>query len=148
MGWMETCAVDERMRFVLMAERAEEAFAAVCRSFGVSRRTGYKWLARYREAGVEALVDRSRAPLRHPQAMTPKMSESCLAVRRAHPTWGPEKVRGWLEQRAPGTRWPAVSTIGSLFDREGLTVKRPLRRRSPPSSAPFAHCGAANDVWC
>ena len=41
-----------------------------------------------------------------------------------------------------------MSTIGALFDREGLTVKRSLRRRSPPSSAPFAHCGAANDVWC
>ena len=50
---------------------------------------------------------------------------------------------------APGeTEWPAASTIGALFDREGLTVKRRLRRRSPPSSAPFGHCGAANDVWC
>ncbi len=41
-----------------------------------------------------------------------------------------------------------MSTTGALFDREGLTVKRRLRRRSPPSSAPFAQCGAANDVWC
>jgi len=49
---------------------------------------------------------------------------------------------------AAGIDWPVASTIGELFDREGLTVKRKLRRRSPPSSAPFAHCGAANDVWC
>src|SRR6202167_142291 len=48
----------------------------------------------------------------------------------------------------PSIDWPAASTIGLLFDREGLTVKRKLRRRSPPSSAPFGHCGAANDVWC
>lgn len=148
MGWTETCAVDERMRFVIAAEKHEEPFAAVCRRFGVSRRIGYKWLARYQEAGVEGLLDRSRAPLHHPQAIADELFERCLAVRRAHPSWGPLKVRAYLERRAPAKDWPAVSTIGALFDREGLTVKRKLRRRSPPSSAPFAHCGAANDVWC
>src|SRR6266545_3603030 len=96
MGWMETCAVDERMRFVMVVEAREEAFAAVCRRFGVSRKSGYKWLERYGEAGVEGLVDRSRAPLHHPQAMTEESAERCLAVRRAHPTWGPVKVRAWL----------------------------------------------------
>ena len=148
MGWMETCAVDERMRFVMAVEQRDEAFSMVCRRFGVSRKTGYKWLARYREGGVEGLRDRSRAPLHHPQAVPEAITERCLALRRAHPTWGPVKVRGRLERRFPRTAWPAVSTIGALFDREGLTVKRRLRRRSPPSSAPFAHCGAANDVWC
>src|SRR6266487_4094071 len=69
MGWMETCAVDERMRFVMAIEGQEEAFAAVCRRFGVSRKTGYKWLGRYREAGVQGLTDWSRAPLNHPQAV-------------------------------------------------------------------------------
>lgn len=148
MGWRETCAVDERMRFVLAVEAQEEPMAALCRQFEVSRRTGYKWFGRYREAGIEGLVDRSRAPLHHPQAMTDELAERCLAVRRAHPTWGPVKVRAWLQRRAPKTRWPAASTIGALFGREGLTVKRRMRRRSPPSSVPFAQCGAANDVWC
>src|SRR6267154_2949158 len=96
MVWMETCAVDERMRFV----------------------------------------------------MTEEIAQRCLAVRRAHPSWGPVKVRAWLERKAVQIEWPAASTIGALFDREGLTVKRKLRRRSPPSSAPFAECAAANDVWC
>jgi transposase InsO family protein len=57
-------------------------------------------------------------------------------------------VRAYLERGAPKTNWPAASTIGELFDREGLTVKRRLRRRGPPSSAPFADCEAANDTWC
>ncbi len=148
MGWTETCAVDERMRFVIAAEKHEESFAAVCRRFGVSRRVGYKWLARYEEAGVAGLYDHSRAPLHHPQSIVDEIAERCLAVRRAHPSWGPVKVRAYLGRRAPATDWPAASTIGELFDREGLTVKRKLRRRSPPSSAPFAHCEAANDVWC
>ena len=64
MGWMETWAVDERMRLVLAVERQEEPMAALCRRFGVSRRIGYKWLERYRKEGVAGLADRSRAPRR------------------------------------------------------------------------------------
>src|SRR5215472_14280189 len=82
MGWMETCAVDERMRFVMAVEERVEAFAQVCRRFGVSRKTGYKWVERYREAGVSGLADGSRAPLHHPQAVTAEIAELCLDVRR------------------------------------------------------------------
>lgn len=148
MGWKETCAVDERMRFVVAAEKGEESFAALCRRFDVSRRVGYKWLARYEEEGAAGLFDRSRAPRHHPQAIASEIAERCLEIRRTHPTWGPVKVRAYLERTAPQAEWPAASTIGELFDHEGLTVKRKLRRRSPPSSAPFAGCEAANDVWC
>ena len=148
MGLKGTCAVEERMRFVIAVDQQQESFAAMCRRFGVSRRIGYKWLGRYQGAGIEGLSDHSRAPHHHPHAVAEKVFERCLAVRREHPSWGPVKVRGYLERRHPSKEWPAVSTIGVLFDREGLTVKRKLRRRSPPSSAPFAHCGAANDVWC
>lgn len=140
--------MEERMRFVVAMQKQEESVAALCRRFGVSRRVGYKWLARFEEEGVAGLSDRSRAPLRHPQSITEAIAERCLEIRRSHPTWGPVKVRAYLERRAPATEWPAASTIGELFDREGLTVKRKLRHRSPPSTAPFAHCGAANDVWC
>ncbi len=108
MGWMETCAVDERMRFVMAVEQQEEAFAVACRRFGVSRKTGYKWLARYETEGVAGLVERSRAPLKHPQEVSAAIAERCLAVRRVHPTWGPVKVRAWLERRAPEIAWPAL----------------------------------------
>jgi len=145
---METCVVDERMRFVIAAAQREESFAALCRRFGVSRKCGYEWLGRYEALGVEGLADRSRAPHRHSQAMTAAVAERCLEVRRGHPTWGPVKVRAYLERRDRSMVWPAPSTIGALFDREGLTVKRRLRRRSPPSAAPFAACAGANDVWC
>ena len=147
MVWKETCAVDERMRFVLAAEAQEEPLAALCRRFGVSRKSGYKWLARYRAEGVAGLAERSRRPHHCPQAISAALFEQCLAVRRAHPTWGPVKVRAWLMRHAPDVAWPAASTIGALFDREGLSVKRRFRRRVPPAHAPFAACRHANDVW-
>lgn len=148
MVWKETCAMEERMRFVDAVVENTETFAAVCRRFGVSRKTGYKWLARYQAEGVEGLKDQSRAPLHHAQSMTARIAEQCLAVRRAHPSWGPAKIKAWLEKHRPRTEWPAASTMGALLDREGLTVKRVVRRRGPPSSVPFAQCAAANDVWC
>jgi putative transposase len=148
MGLVGACAVEERMRFVIAVEKREESFAAICRRFGVSRKSGYKWLFRYEEEGIEGLSDRSRAPHDHPHGIGEEVFARCLELRRAHPNWGPVKVRAWLDRRYPSQDWPAASTIGALFDREGLTVKRKLRRRSLPSSAPFAHCGAANDVWC
>lgn len=148
MGLGGTCAVEERMRFVIAVEKGQESFAAVCRRFGVSRKSGYKWLSRYESQGLDGLSDRSRAPHHHPHSIDKDVFARCLELRRAHPSWGPVKVRAWLERRYPSRDWPAASTIGALFDREGLTVQRRLRRRSPPSTAPFAHCGAANDVWC
>lgn len=148
MGKPGARAVDKRMRFVTAVEAGAETVTAVCRRFGLSRKTGYKWLVRYRRDGIDGLGEQSRAPRRHPQAVTAMIAERCLAVRRAHGSWGPVKVRAWLERDDPATAWPAASTIGALFDREGLTVKRRLRRRCPPSSAPFAACRDANTVWC
>ncbi len=102
MGWMETCAVDERMRFVVAAQKQEESFAAVCRRFGVSRRVGYKWLARFEEEGAAGLFDRPRVPLHRPQSIAEEVAERCLEVRRAHPTWGPVKVLAFSNGSHPG----------------------------------------------
>ncbi len=81
MGWRETCAVEERMRFVVAVQKHEESFAAICRRFGVSRRVGYKWLDRFEAEGAAGLFDRSRAPLYHPQAVAEGIAERCLQVR-------------------------------------------------------------------
>ena len=102
MVWRKTCAMEERMRFVMAAAENEEALASLCRRFGVSRKTGYKWLERYGDEGVEGLQDHSRAPLHHPQAMSARVAEQCIAVRRAHPTWGPVKVRAGLRSTDRG----------------------------------------------
>jgi transposase InsO family protein len=138
--------MDERARFVVAVEIGEEPMAAVCRRFGISRDKGYKWLRRWQAEGAAGLADRSRAPRSHPQAVVEELLEACLALRRQHPTWGPAKVKAALERRSPGRPWPAASTIGARFDREGLTVRRKMRRRTPPGG-PLIAADAANDVW-
>ncbi|MGH7070849.1 MAG: helix-turn-helix domain-containing protein [Acetobacteraceae bacterium] len=96
MGWMETCAKERRTRFAMAAAEGEETSAGLCGRFGVSRKTGYKWLQRYDEGWVANVEDRPRAPLSHPHALPAGMPERCIEVRQAHPTRGRRQYGpGW-----------------------------------------------------
>jgi transposase InsO family protein len=114
---------------------------------GISRKTAYKWLERFREQGRRGLADRSRAPHTCPHRIAPEVAERICTARRTHPDWGPEKLLGWLSQRDPRTAWPAVSTAGDLLARRGLVEKR--RRRRPqlhPGVVPPV-TAEPNDLW-
>ena len=127
MPWKETCRMDEKLVFIADCLRGELPMAALCADYGISRKTGYKWLGRYREQGPEGLVERSRAPHRHARSMAPEMAEAIVALRRQRPHWGPRKLRAALMRSRPDVVWPAASTMGDLLrDRHG-----PTRRRSP-----------------
>lgn len=148
MPWKATCAMDERMRFIGEYLKREWSMAVLCRRYEISRKTGYKLLARYAERGPGGLEDCSRAPHHHPNAVAEEVAAAILQVRARHPHWGPRKLRAWLAQREPRDRWPAASTIGTLLRRQGLTVPRRRRRRCPPAPLPVLASGAPNEVWC
>jgi transposase InsO family protein len=148
MPWKTSSVVDERARFVLECERNEQTMTALCEIYEISRETGYFWLRRYQQRGVEGLRDLSRAPAQHPNQTPEKILEAVLELRRQHMTWGPRKLKRVLEQRRPSIAWPAASTIGALLWREGLVVARRKRRRVPPYTHPFAAAEGPNRVWC
>jgi transposase InsO family protein len=148
MPWKDTCAMDERTQFIGDWLRGEEGIAALCRAYGISRKTGYKWIARYQAAGAAGLLERSRAPRRHPQAVGSAVEALLLAARAAHPTWGPRKLLAWLAPRRPDVALPAASTVGEVLRRAGLVVPRRRRARTPPWTAPLAHAAGPNAVWC
>ena len=148
MPWRETCIMDQRMSFVIACLENEESISALCRHYGISRKTGYKWLGRYRSGGPSGLEDRSRAPLSFGRSLDAETASAVLAVRHRYPTWGPRKVKAWLEADDGTRSWPAASTIGCLFDRAGLTRPRKRRHRVPVQTRPFSACRAPNDVWC
>ena len=149
MPWTETCAMDERMRFIVEYDMGELPMRVLCRQYGISPKTGYKWLHRAEEEGVaEGLKDRSRAPDRHPNQTPAAIAEAIVAVRVAHPTWGPRKVRAVLVREDPSRRWPAASTIGEVLKRAGLVRPRRRRRRTPAYTEPFSSARRPNDVWC
>lgn len=140
--------MDERYRFVIEAESYVGSFTELCDWYGISTKTGYKWLSRYGGEGVAGLQDRSRAPSDHPNEIDEETQELILQVRRAHPTWGPKKLLVVLRERERERTWPGKSTISEILKRNGLTVARKRRRRASPSTQPFSGCDAANQLWC
>jgi transposase-like protein len=112
--------------------KGERAMADLCREFGVSRKTAYKWVARYRTDGPAGLADRSRAPLSHPARLDSVVVEAVLQARREHPHWGARKILAWLLRKQPQFESPAVSTVSAIFAKYGLSRTRHARRRTPP----------------
>src|SRR6266851_9171066 len=139
MPWLETCPMDERMRFVVAVQARTETMAELCRRFGISRKTGYKWLGRFTDQGAAGLLERSRAPRRRPQLVSATVREAVLALRGRYPSWGPKKLAVRLPELYPGMVAPAPSTIGELLHAAGLVVPRRRRRHVPPRTEPLAH---------
>jgi putative transposase len=148
MPWRKTCTLDERLQFIGEYLKAQREMAELCREFGISRTTGYKWLERYEGDGPQGLHDRSRAPHTHPQAITDEVAQMLLAKRRVHPSWGPRKLLAVLEREKPRLALAAASTVGDLLKRYGLSHPRRRIRRVVPFTQPFASCARPNDVWC
>ncbi len=148
MPWKETCQMDQRTLFIARVLLGGDEMTALCRDYGISRKTGYKWLGRYRSDGAAGLRERSHAPVRHGQAHDLAVVQAVLALRERWPHWGPKKLRVKLSELHPELAVPAVSTIGDWLRREGLVGRSRRRRRCPAYARPFAAVTAANDVWC
>ncbi len=148
MPWPEVCPMDARIKFVAAVRAGEDSMTALCEEYGVSRRVGYKWLARYAAEGPRGLQERRSGPRRVPWAISQAQAEAIVGLRRQHPRWGPKKLRAKLLARAPEQHWPALSTIGDLLQREGLSQRRKRRRRATPTPTGVPPMVAPNDVWC
>jgi transposase InsO family protein len=147
MPWQETDPVDQRSRFIDAYLAGGFSFTELCERAQVSRKTGYKWVARYDAEGRAGLGDRSRAPHHCPQRIEAAVAELILTARRKHPDWGPGKLLDWLAPRHPDIEWPAVSTAGELLKREGL-INRHRRRYRPEHPGTVAPATQApNDLW-
>jgi len=146
--WKQRKALDERRDFIEEWKCAETSLAELCRRYEVSRQTGYKWLERYEREGEAGLEEHSRAPRHYPQAMPPEVRAVLLNLRARHPSWGPRKLRAYLEREKPSRTWPAASSIGDLLRREGLAHPQRKRKRTPPYTQPLQHAEAPNQVWC
>lgn len=109
MPWKRTDPMEERMRLVMEVESEVFQMSELCERYGVSRKTGYKWLERYRKEGVAGLQDRSRAPLHCPHRTPEAIGEVLIKARHSHPYWGGGKLVDWLQQRQPEVKWPAAA---------------------------------------
>lgn len=148
MPWKESGVLEEKMRFVFDHGEGLWTMTELCQRYGISRESGYAILRHFREAGIVGLMERSRAPVHHPNQTPVEIVDQVLALRRQRPTWGPKKLRGYLQRKCPQRNWPALSTMGAWLKAEGLVAPRRKRRKTPPYTQPFVSLHGPNQVWC
>jgi len=148
MAWKEVLVMEERCGFVLLAEKRQQSFSSLCTEYGISRKTGYKWLERYRKYGLKALSELSRRVLHCPHKTSADVETLILSERRKHPTWGPKKLQDLLMKVHRINPPPARSTIGNILKRNGVPLLKRRTRgvfRLPLQDLTVPE--AANDVW-
>jgi transposase InsO family protein len=127
MPWKNVSPMEQKQRFVSLAQSGHFTVSELCEQFGISRKTGHKWLGRYEERGFEGLEERSRAP-RSVARRTPEDVERLIvSEKRLHLTWGAKKIQRVLMIKHRLERPPVVSTVGEVLKRHGMVEARKRR---------------------
>jgi transposase InsO family protein len=142
MPFRERSIMDQKAEFVRLAEQEGCSFRALCERFGISRPTGYKWLARARAEGEAGLAERSRRPRSSPARSADAVEAAVIAVRREHPTWGGWKIHHRLLADGEADA-PSPSTCTAILRRRGLIAPDPA---GPRALARF-EAPAPNALW-
>jgi transposase InsO family protein len=149
MPWKSNSDQNQRWGFVRIALRAKMCLAELCRRSGISRKTAYKWIARFEERGRRGLKDQMRSAHRLHNRPKPKWLNRIRGCRAKHPSWGAPKIH-WVLKRRFGLRGlPSEAGISRWLQHWGLTRRRRSRVRKGPSVERPALKVAkeSNEVW-
>lgn len=147
MPWKEKRIMALKTEFVRKARRRGANVAALCREYGISRQTGYKWLRRTKEEGIKGLEERTRRPHSVPLSTAEEIVVAIVEERKRRPRWGPTKLRALLVKRF-GNDAPSERTIARVLARFGQIAKRrPKVVRSAPEAKPKVSVEGPNDLW-
>jgi transposase InsO family protein len=141
MPWKETTNMSQKTEFLMQAKSDGVNFSALCRLYGISRKTGYKWLKR--EAGGAGLVDLSRRPHQSPRRTTEMIEVQVLEVRKHHKAWGGRKIRKVLQNQG-NKQVPAASTITAILHRHEQIDPDEAQKHKPLQRFEREH---PNELW-
>lgn len=146
MPWKETQTMDQRTEFAVKSMKTTN-FRELCREYGISAKTGYKWKQRFLERGLGGLQEESRKPHAHPSELAEEVVCEIVRLKTAHPHWGPRKIRDLYERKKQGDI-PSESSFKRILERAGLTEPRKRRSREPSGRLTSGRkAEAPNDVW-
>ncbi len=144
MPWRKVSVMGQRLELAeLMQAEDGPGMGELARRFGVSRKTAYKWLARYR-AGEREFLDRSRRPGSSPGRCGGEIEERVVRLRGEHPAWGAKKLRQYLIDQEQLTDVPAASTVGKILKRRGLISRDAWREHTAYQRFEYPQ---PNDLW-
>lgn len=146
MTWRFTNVEDVRMKFIDLSFKGVFSFKDLCEKFGISRKTGYKWLNRYREGGKENLSNQKRAPKTRPNETQKEIQDMIIKVRCQFPLWGAKKIIPYLKKKHPSISLPSTATVGNILRRNGYTASC---RRNPKlaNTSSLIEAKYPNHVW-
>jgi putative transposase len=148
MPWKNASRIEQRKQLVMALLARRETVVVICRRFGVSRQSAYKFRRRFLQSGGKGLHDLPRGPKRkHPRTWS-QFRRQLLAERRRRPTWGARKLLWWLRTCRPHSPLPAERTVARWLQAAGLVRARRVRRRiEPPALQPARRGRRSNEVW-
>ena len=152
MSWMVRGLQHARVEFVMIAREADANMSETCRRFGISRKTGYKWLDRYETSGLDGLVERSRRPKSSPLQLSGDVVVDLVKLHENHQDWGPKKLRARLRRdgSCPDSKVPSLATVARLARRMGWTEAKGRGRPRLPRALPTESLSVGdrpNRVW-
>ena len=148
MPWRELKPMDQKTQFIADYLRQTLDTTELCQLYGISRKTGYKWIERYLENGPQGLEERSRRPGTCPNQTPEAIVEALIAVRQHHPSWGAKKLLPFVEKRHPDWDLPSRSTVCDILKRRGLIPRQRRRRVIGHPGKPSSLMLAPNAIWC
>ena len=146
MSWMGVTVMEQRIRFLEDYQKGWYRVSDLADRFSISRKTAYKWIARYKSTGEEGFAEVSRRPHTSPQQTAKEISDALLSVRKAHPHWGPRKLLAVVKRRHRYWDLPSVATVARILDRNHLIAPRCRYRRAHPG-CPKYQAAAPNEIW-
>ena len=152
MPWKETDAMKEKRAFIDEMLKQAKPFRELCRDYGISEKTGYKWRKRFYEQGYAGLSEESRAPLEHPNTLDGDTAAELIRLRLAHSSWGAKKLLVLYARAHPGLPLPSLSSVNRIIDKAGLLKKKRVHHAYITSDCPRLNqaleAHEPNDVWC
>ena len=148
MPWNEVKPMDEKVLFIADCLRERCSFTQLCEHYGISRKTGYKWLGRYRSDGLDGLDERSRRPHRYAGELPYAIRQAILELRgQGRDLLGPKKIQALLTRRFADQPVPSRTTIYNVLKRAGQIEPQRRRRRVSPQPSPLAPAKSPNELW-
>jgi putative transposase len=147
MSWRTTSVREERERLVEAYLGKRYSKSELAERFGITRPTVDLWIRRFEAEGKSGLNDRSRAPRSCPHRTGEAIEELIVETRRAHPSWGPEQLRGRLKLEHEALELPALSTVAAILKRHGLVEGHRRGRRRRVSMHRKLQTSQSNQVW-
>ena len=146
MAW-ETYKVEEqRLQVVVAYLNGEVTMTALCKQYGISRKTGYKWVQRYQEHGKQGLQDLSRAPHNPHSHYDREIMDRAIDLKMIKNKWGPKKIAWKLGEYYPDVQWPSPTRLYQIFKEHHLVTSRKLRGRVP-ATAQLGDLTDCNNTW-